>query len=184
VQQQLLKDGCTKEQILFWSNKGPLDWTFPFPEKDPMKVGLDWHNTLEKGGNNYIPQGIMEALEKLLAKGFKVYLLSYCFAKREQSFLQAAWSLPCFGKLAEITTCRKKTGVLGKTWLYKAWGVSHVFDDSADICKEALVKGLQVYPITTFREDHGWYDDPLQKGPFGSFRFAAAALLPAHGCKD
>ena len=117
-----------------------MSWDYPFPELNNLKVGIDWHNTLQKGEGNSIPTYNEYALELLLEKGFKVTILSYCGEERRTQFLQAAWKLKSSSKLERIEACRIKTGVLGKAWLYKAYGITAVFDDRKEICEESLAK--------------------------------------------
>ena len=51
---------------------------------------------------------------------------------------------------------RARTGATGKAaWCAKN-NIGHLFDDNADICREALSKGLTAWPIRAGRERHGW----------------------------
>ena len=138
--QQLLRRGVPKAELDWWLQQGPLSWDYPFPELNNLKVGIDWHNTLQKGEGNSIPTYNEYALELLLEKGFKVTILSYCGEERRTQFLQAAWKLKSSSKLERIEACRIKTGVLGKAWLYKAYGITTVFDDRKEICEASLAK--------------------------------------------
>jgi hypothetical protein len=153
----LLKKGFEKKTLDYWQERGPLDWTFPFPMGNQMSVGVDWHNTLQAWDNNVVPPYNLTALEKLLDNGFKVTILSYCFAKREKEVMDAAKGLRCADRLEAIECCRGKCGPLGKTWLFLAWGITGLFDDNKDVCQESLAKGLEIYPIMTSHEYHTWY---------------------------
>ena len=101
----------------------------------------------------------------------------HCGPKREPEVLRDAWNLKIAHSLAGIECCRIKAGILGKTWLYKAYGISTVFDDSKDVCEEALEKGLHVFPISTFREDHSWLLNHGGRRPFRTFASAVEAFL-------
>jgi len=46
--QQLLRRGVPKAELDWWLQQGPLSWDYPFPEPNNLKVGIDWHNTLQK----------------------------------------------------------------------------------------------------------------------------------------
>ena len=89
--QQLLRRGVPKAELDWWLQQGPLSWDYPFPGLNNLKVGIDWHNTLQKGEGNSIPTYNEYALELLLEKGFKVTILSYCGEERRTQFF--------FGKL-------------------------------------------------------------------------------------
>ena len=84
--QQLLRRGVPKAELDWWLQQGPLSWDYPFPELNNLKVGIDWHNTLQKGEGNSIPTYNEYALELLLEKGFKVTILSYCGEERRTQF--------------------------------------------------------------------------------------------------
>ena len=172
-----LKKGFERKTLDYWQERGPLNWSFPFPMGNQMFVGVDWHNTLQAWGNNQVPPYNLSALEKLLDKGFKVTILSFCFEKREAEVMENARALRCADRLEHIECCRGKVGPLGKTWLFLAWGITAVFDDNPQILQESLGKGLDVYPICTRHEHHTWF-----KGrPHQTFASAVEAFLAKQG---
>jgi hypothetical protein len=175
--QQLLRRGVPKAELDWWLQQGPLSWDYPFPEPNNLKVGIDWHNTLQMGEGNSVPTYNEYALELLLEKGFKVTILSYCGEERSTQCLQPAWKLKCNNKLARIEWCRVKTGVLGKAWLYKACGITTVFDDRQEICEESLAKGLEAFPICNFREYHYWFRQQTGRQPYRTFAVAVQDFL-------
>ena len=80
-------------------------------------------------------------------------------------------------KLEIIEACRIKTGVLGKAWLYKAYGITTVFDDRNEICEEPIAKGLEAFPICNFREYHYWFRQQTGRQPYKTFAAAIQDFL-------
>ena len=169
--------GMPRAYLDQWLAQGPLTWEWPFPEANPRMVGIDWHNTLQLGYGDHVPEYNKFALEQLLEKGYKVVLLSFCGARRAQDFLRHAWRLQCAEQLSLIEWCSFKTGILGKTFIFKSHGVSHVFDDNRSICEEALGKGMTVYPIQTSYETHLWFQKTSGKRAFRTFAAAVTDFL-------
>jgi hypothetical protein len=157
-----------------WIRTGGLSWRRPFPFAQSNMVGVDWHNTLEKG--NAVPAANLVALRRLLQHGFKIIILSFCGRRRAESFYEEVFRLDMCGEFNKIADCQERTGILGKAWLYKTWGVTHVFDDAADICQECLEKRLVVYPIQTYHERHEWASKE-EIEVFTSFDWAVERLL-------
>ena len=112
-----------------------------------------------------------------LRKGSRSQFCHTVGKREEHSFLQAAWKLKSRSKLERIEACRIKTGVLGKAWLYKTYGITAVFDDRKEICKESLAKGLEAFPICNFREYHYWFRQQTGRQPYRTFAAAVQDLL-------
>ena len=180
IASSLIHKGVSKIDVDYWMERGSLDWNFPFPPGDDMHVGVDWHNTLQVGeGDNTVPTYNLIALEKLINNGFKVTILSYCFEKREAQVMDAAKKLRCAHSLESIQCCRMKTGVMGKTWLFKAYGITACFDDNRHVCQEALAKGLDTYPIMVqSQENHSWF---RERRPYTTFASAVEDFLHRKG---
>ena len=85
-----------------------------------------------------------------------------------------------FPDLHSCFCTRRRTGYKGKGWLCEDMGISVIFDDAADICKDALERGIAVYPISTKEEDHSWWK---AKGhnPHHTFAAAVEAFLTDEG---
>ena len=107
-----------------------------------------------------------------LRKGSRSQFCHTVGKREEHSFLQGAWKLKSSSKLERIEACRIKTGVLGKAWLYKAYGITAVFDDRKEICEESIAKGLAAFPIWHFREDHYWFRQQTGRHPYKTFAAA------------
>ena len=131
----------------------------------------------KKGEGNSIPTYNEYALELLLEKGFKVTIISYCGEESSTQLLQVAWKLKCSSKLERIEWCRVKTGVLGKAWLYKACGITTVFGDRHEIWRNPLQKGLEAFPICSFREKHYWFRQQTGRQAYMTFAVAVQYFL-------
>ena len=69
---ELLQKGVPREELDWWLFEGPLSWDHPFPPTNDLKVGVDWHNTLQKGTDSAADN--LEVKEELnyksLGKGY------------------------------------------------------------------------------------------------------------------
>ena len=137
------------------------------PQKKHLMV--DYHKTLATG-NHTITQESKLAMEKLLQK-YDVTVCSWCFQEREKEVLDNLARQSFFPELYNCFCTRKRTGFKGKGWLCEEMGISAIFDDAADILKDALERGIAVYPITSKDEDHSWWE---AKGHNAHPNFAAA----------
>ena len=63
----------------------------------------------------------------------------------------------------------------GKASLCQDWGVTHIFDDQADVLQENLEKGITIWPVCTPYERHTWHDGAV----YQTFADAADAFLVA-----
>ena len=139
-------------------------------------VVVDWHNTVEidndvSGRNAY-------ALT-MLAQRARVVILSYVATKkREEEALSQMKGLPHWkmGTLHNSRVCWRKCGLDGKTHIATDLAAVAIFDDSKEICQEALEWGLQIYPIRTKWETHKWLEDP-QKESHSSFAEAVDSFI-------
>ena len=132
----------------------------PLQKGSPLckKVAIDWRGTMAND-DNVVKPSTLAAIEKLLAAGCEVYILSYCFAKRQAEVRGHAEALPIWDKLAGclFTTC--KTGPKGKASLCKKVGIEALFDDNAAIMMECWEESVWPFPIKTFHSH-----SPLEKG--------------------
>ena len=122
------------------------------------KVAIDWRGTMANDDNQVRPSTLV-AIEKLLAAGCEVYILSYCFAKRQAEVKGHAEALPIWDKLSGCLFTKHKTGPHGKAILCKKVGIEALFDDNADIMMECWNESVWPFPIKTFHSH-----SPLEKG--------------------
>ena len=98
----------------------------------------------------------------------------FCGPKREQKIRQTLATLQARYNLTldEVVFYRDPTGDFGKASGALAKRVNVLVDDRGDICKEALSKGIQVYPKG---RTHSWAEQA-----FASFAAAARQMLQDH----
>eukprot|EP00435_Cladocopium_sp_Y103_P009702 s808_g2.t1 len=126
----------------------------PLAQREALKpeIAIDHHNVLEVHGHIY-PQSI-RSLDLLREMGYKVHLVSFCGEERfrkVQKEARGAWE-----HWESICRTEERVGIGGKTQYLLQMGISVLFDDTASILQEALLKGIRVYPITTRHENHMW----------------------------
>eukprot|EP00435_Cladocopium_sp_Y103_P033143 s2232_g8.t1 len=126
----------------------------PLAQRETLKpeIAIDHHNVLEVNGHIY-PQSIRQ-LDLLRGMGYKVHLVSFCGEERFRQVHREATG--AWGHWESICRTDERVGRGGKTEYLLQMGISVLFDDTASICKEALLKGIRVYPITTRHENHMW----------------------------
>ena len=122
------------------------------------KVAIDWRGTMAND-DNFVRPSTLVAIEKLLAAGCEVYILSYAFDKRQAETRGFAQALPIWDKLSGCLFTKKKTGPGGKAILCKKVGIEALFDDNADIMMECWNEHVWPFPIKTFHSH-----SPLEKG--------------------
>ena len=150
------------------------------PLKYVVRVGVDWHNTVEIGG--HVPGANLTALQRLVDANVGVNLLSYIGrgskARRDQ-YYEAAHQLPMANRFERIADCAAKTGPYGKVSLYRGWAVQVAFDDNKEVCQEAFGSKMMVWPINARFEKHEWF---AQEGfrPCGTFAIAVHQFLEDH----
>ena len=123
------------------------------------KVAIDWRGTMANN-DNFVRPSTLVAIEKLLAAGCEVYILSYCFDKRQAEVKGHAEALPIWDKLSGCLFTKKKIGPHGKAILCKKVGIEALFDN-ADIMMECWDESVWPFPIKTFHSH-----SPLEKGSF------------------
>lgn len=138
------------------------------------KVMIDWHNTLEVGG-----EIDTASLKKLLDAGCEVTILSYCYANRAAEVRAHAEALEDYPRLRLVETTEHRTGLAGKVDLCNSWSIDVMFDDAQDICKEAYHDGMHVFPICTQWEKHVWFRK-LGHEPYSSFALAVEEFLQTY----
>lgn len=148
--------------------------------KDEVKTAkkhlmVDFHNTLAIGKNNLITEENKLAMEKLLDK-YDVTVCSWCFQEREKEVMEHLARQSFFPDLHSSFCIRRRTGFKGKGWMCKDMGISAMFDDAADILKDALERGIAVYPITSKTEDHSWWK-AQGHNPYPTLAAAVEAFL-------
>ena len=126
-------------------------------------------------GIAYPPQN-HAAVESLCALGHDVHIVSWCFKKRAKEVMCALKAQPWFRQLASASTTEQRCGDGGKTHICLEKGLGALFDDSADICKEALEQGILVFPVCSQKENHQGFRK-LGKKPYPSLADAVEAFL-------
>ena len=149
-------------------------WDRTFANPDPYHIGMDWHKCLEEGG--WVPPEHVAMLHELWDKGFKISLCSYMGKSWTTSWYQEVLALPYVSKFAGIHDTQQRDGTRGKCYLYKTLGIKIAVDDSAEIMKECLERGLDVYPVQTKWEKHQWYYDEGFR-PYQNFLDACRAIM-------
>ena len=115
--------------------------------KQPLKKGrvmVDYHNTLEVREN--ISQANQDAVATLLEKGYQVTICTWCGAERAAKVRQHLEQMPWWDDVQFLHTSHRK-GPGAKPDLAKRHGCFALFDDAQDICEEAYMEGLKVFPI-------------------------------------
>ena len=135
------------------------------------KVAIDWHGVLADSDNR-VSEDSLCAVEKLLAKGIKVTILSYGGHDRNKQTLACLKELRIFEEI-EYQFCGKKTGQSGKAAWMKHLGLGAIFDDDAKINKECLDRGLAIFPIIGKSGDH---KDLGER--------AGGTIIPSHNLRD
>jgi hypothetical protein len=137
----------------------------PVPEPEPegtwilkqnrnTRVAVDWHNVMEV--NEVVSLKSIAAVQGLLDNGYQVFMVCFCGPHRQHQVHQKVRQLPL--EFTSVKCTRARTGATGKAaWCHKN-GIGHLFDDNVSICREALSKGITVWPIRTRHEDHRWVD--------------------------
>ena len=139
--------------------------TDPVPEPEPegtwilkqnrnTRVAVDWHNVMEV--NDVVSLKSIAAVQGLLDNGYQVFMVCFCGPHRQHQVHQKVRKLPL--EFTSVKYTRARTGATGKAeWCHKN-GIGHLFDDNVSICREALSKGITVWPIRTRHEEHRWVD--------------------------
>ena len=130
----------------------------PTPPPKPLKkrLALDWHNCFQirEKGEDVVPNSHIRAYWDLQADGWEIFLLSFAGRERGEEVLQWAKSLPI--KWAGMKIVTHRTGCWGKAEWALHFKCTHVLDDTPEILRESLEKGLKVVPISTYWERHQW----------------------------
>ena len=108
---------------------------------------------------NEVSDSAIEAIEKLLGAGCQVYILSYCFQKRQEEVKGHLMALDIYPRLSRAYFTTKKTGPGGKAFLCKKEGFEALFDDDPEIMKECWFEGIWPFPVQTWHSH-----SPLEKG--------------------
>ena len=140
----------------------------PVPEPEPegtwilkqnrnTRVAVDWHNVMEV--NEVVSLKSIAAVQGLLDNGYQVFMVCFCGPHRQHQVHQKVRQLPL--EFTSVKYTRARTGATGATgkaeWCLKN-GIGHLFDGNVSICREALSKGITVWPIRTRHEEHRWVD--------------------------
>lgn len=138
-------------------------------EKRAKGVMIDFHNTLEV--NRAISCENHAAVEQLLKMKYPVTICSHCYKNRAKEVMSHLKRMSWFERLTEAYCTEGKCGKGGKADQCLAKGISVIMDDSPDICQDAFEKGLQVFPIQTWKEKHAWWKR-LGKKPYPTLAHA------------
>lgn len=130
--------------------------TPPPPKPLKKRLALDWHNCFQirEKGEDVVPNSHIRAYWDLQADGWEIFLLSFAGRERGEEVLQWAKSLPI--KWAGMKIVTHRTGCWGKAEWALHFKCTHVLDDTPEILRESLEKGLKVVPISTYWERHQW----------------------------
>ena len=119
------------------------------------KVAIDWHGVLADSDNR-VSEDSLCAVEKLLAKGIRVTILSYGGHDRNKQTLECLGVLRIFEEL-QYQFCSKKVGPYGKAAWCRHLGIAAVFDDDDDDAKinqECWDNDLHIFPVIGRTGDH------------------------------
>ena len=116
------------------------------------KVAIDWHGVLDDSDNR-VSEDSLCAVEKLLAKGHDVTIVSYGGHDRNKATLLALRELRVFPEISYQFVTRK-TGQSGKCAWLKHLGIGCIIDDDVKINLECFEKSIQVYPILGHSGEH------------------------------
>jgi hypothetical protein len=149
-------------------------WDRTFADPDPIHIGMDWHNCLEKGG--WVPEEHVAMLHEMWNKGFRISLCSFMGKSWTTSWYNQVLALPYVSQFRGIHDTQAKSGSRGKCYLYKTLGIKIAVDDSKEVMQECFERGLDVYPVCTKWENHEWY---RQEGfrPYHSFIDACQGIM-------
>jgi hypothetical protein len=125
---------------------------------EPETIAVDWHNVLEI--RDQISWPAVESMTSLEKGGYDVCIISYAGPKRGREVLTKISRLGPVSKNWGRHITSERCGPNGKAQLCLDKGIKIIIDDNAQILKECLAKGLEVMPIKTTFEQHGWYDGP------------------------
>ena len=135
------------------------------------KVAIDWHGVLADSDNR-VSEDSLRAVEKLLAKGIRVTILSYGGHDRNMQTLACLRELRIFEEL-HYQYCSKKVGPYGKAAWCKHLGIGAVFDDDAKFNQECWDNDLHIFPVIGRTGDHS----DLAAGSGGK-------IIPSHNLGD
>ena len=123
-----------------------------------------------------VPKANQDALRKLLGKA-DVWLLSWVGSDSRDRQVKKDIGQKGHGQEMGTATCREKVGPGGTC--HFAWdaGCIAVFDDNMQICKECTELGMEIYPIRTPSQQHGWL--PADNS-YDTFPEAVEAFLAFH----
>ena len=103
--------------------------------------------------DNRVSEDSLCAVEKFLAKGIRVAILSYGGHERNKETLQFLSELRIFDE-TQYQFCSKKVGPYGKAAWCKHLGLGAVFDDDCRINQECWDNDLHVFPVIGRTGDH------------------------------
>eukprot|EP00438_Fugacium_kawagutii_P030308 Skav204416 [mRNA] locus=scaffold398:475832:476782:+ [translate_table: standard] len=124
----------------------------------PLKKGhimLDFHNVVEV--RDKIPEGSHKAIIKLLARGIKVSICSWCYQNREKKVMEQLKKQEWFCKLEICFTTRDRVGGCSKGYWCQQLGIDALVDDSGDILDDALKHKIHIFPVLTHKNNHQWW---------------------------
>ena len=154
------------------SGSGEATGANPPSRGDMKRVMVDYHNTLETG-NKIVPSN--EAALLKLMEAHQVMVCSWCGPRRAKEVRENPEKHPWFDRLWAFRTTDERQGPGSKSSIAKAHGIAVMFDDSKDLLEDALAKGIQVYPIKSWKESHSWWQGP--KGPWDTLADAVEDYL-------
>ena len=115
-------------------------------------MAIDWHGALADSDNS-LSEDSLCAVEKRLAQGIRVTILSYGGHERNKETLQCMKELRIYDEI-QNQFCSKKVGPYGKAAWCKHLGLGAVFDDDCKINQECWDNDLHVFPVIGRTGDH------------------------------
>ena len=158
-------------------------WVVKNPPNLGKRLGVDWHWTVQVENEqnvSVVPGPNMQALVQLKQQGYYLVLLSYCHKRREQEVRQACAELAKSQAFSfdELQFTRSVLGPAGKSAVCQRLQLTTLFDDREDVCKDALTKGIDVYPIVSPKSQH-----LKMKALYETFAKAVEAFLSKESLK-
>ena len=137
---------------------------------------LDYHKCLEVGEE--VPDEHVAQVGHVIRSGVNVCICSWCGKTREEGVRNMCRDVErrMGVRFSKIFTFGREAKTY-KVTLAKEWGCVCIIDDNADICMEALAKGIWAYPVKTAREDHHWYTAAGHGEPYDNIVDALTAMM-------
>lgn len=131
-------------------------YTYETSSEDTKKIGVDWHNVIEI--EDCIHENAVHALARLEQSGWEITIISFAGPRRGREVLTKISRLGTVSRNWGRHITSERVGPEGKAELCLEKGIQYMMDDSSQILKECLKKGIKILPIMTKFENHGWHE--------------------------